>query len=173
VEIARVPSYKSAFKRLTSDLFSYVPSIWLKVENLEEILADKVVAMGLRHISEERPFKSRDAWDIHWLMSKRVELDVSMVKRKVKDYGKGMEEFLEGLNRRLGLMGKEKAVEFFVEEMRDFLYGKEAEAFSLHTREIAEAVIGEVERYLKNLQGQLGKTPRRKHRELKRRGFSP
>lgn len=149
VEIAKVPAYTSSFKKVKSDLFEGPPSTWVKVESLEEVLADKVVAMGLRAFSEGRPFKARDIWDIHWLIEKGIKAEPSMVLRKVKDYGKSTEDFISGLRRRIDFMKREEAVRPFVDEMERFLYGEELEGFSVHP-DIAKAVIEEVSDYLRN-----------------------
>lgn len=150
VEIARVPAYTSAFRKVESELFSHLPSIWIRTETKEEVLADKVVAMGLRSFSEERPFKARDVWDIHWLISRKVGVDTSLVLKKVEDYGKSLEDFMNGLRKRIEFMRRGNAYEPFIEEMERFLYGRDYELLSDYPKEIAGAVIGEVSDYLES-----------------------
>jgi predicted nucleotidyltransferase component of viral defense system len=84
IEIADVPSYRNSPKILNFPPFQ--PAV--RVEDEEEILADKVRALGYR------PFlKGRDLWDIYFLNSERsVELDVDLVVRKISDYNENVNE---------------------------------------------------------------------------------
>ncbi len=151
VEIARVPAYTSCMKKVKSDLFFDIPNIWIKVERLEEILADKIVAMGLRAFSEKLPFKARDIWDIHWLIDRGVKTDISMVLRKVADYKRSLEEFSHGLKRRIELMKKKEAIKPFSAEMERFLYGKDYDLFINHKEDLASALLKEVTEYLEQI----------------------
>ncbi len=84
IEIADVPSYQNSPKILNFSPFQ--PAV--RVEDEEEILADKIRALGYR------PFlKGRDLWDIYFLNSERsVELDMGLVVRKIGDYNDNADE---------------------------------------------------------------------------------
>ncbi len=86
IEIADVPSYKNSPKILNFP--PYQPAV--RVEDEEEILADKVRALGYR------PFlKGRDLWDIYFLNSERsVELDMGLVIKKIDDYNENVNEIV-------------------------------------------------------------------------------
>lgn len=84
-EVCNVPSYESAPLLLQprygflSDVYS---DIALQVESLDEIVADKVVALiGRSHL------KARDLWDLRWLAQKGVEPAAELVHAKLEDYG--------------------------------------------------------------------------------------
>lgn len=84
-EVCNVPAYKSVPTLLQprygflSDVYS---DIALNAEPLDEILADKVVALiGRSHV------KGRDLWDLRWLEHKGLVPDAGMVRDKLEDYG--------------------------------------------------------------------------------------
>ena len=78
IELAAIPSYRNRPRILN---FPPVhPAV--SVEDVDEILADKVCALALR------PYlKGRDLWDIHFLVHDRgVSVDWDLVLKKVGDY---------------------------------------------------------------------------------------
>ncbi len=84
-EICNVPAYESAPLLLQprygflSDAYS---DIALRVESLNEIMADKVVALvGRSHL------KARDLWDLRWLAQKGLTPGLELVRAKLEDYG--------------------------------------------------------------------------------------
>lgn len=56
--------------------------VLVRVETINEILADKVVAFPM----STRTIRHRDIWDIAWLQHKGARLDPEMVKVKLRDY---------------------------------------------------------------------------------------
>jgi predicted nucleotidyltransferase component of viral defense system len=80
MELAAIPSYRNQPRIL--DYPPVYPAV--RVENMDEILADKLCALALR------PYlKGRDLWDIYFLKQERsVKLDWSLVHQKVEDYNK-------------------------------------------------------------------------------------
>ncbi|GFP31757.1 hypothetical protein HKBW3S42_00064 [Candidatus Hakubella thermalkaliphila] len=79
IEFANVPSRDNSLFILHYPPFN--PAV--RVESLREILADKVVAAGLRTY-----IKGRDLWDIHFLAAnKGVGIDLALVQQKLIDYG--------------------------------------------------------------------------------------
>jgi len=78
IELAAVPSYRNQPRILNFPPIN--PAI--RVEDVDEILADKVCALALR------PYlKGRDLWDIHFLIHDRaVTVDWDLILKKVGDY---------------------------------------------------------------------------------------
>lgn len=85
VEVCNVPAYdpKPTLLQPRYDFLADVYSdIALPVESLEEITADKVVALlGRNHL------KARDIWDLRWLDQRGVSIDPALVRAKLDDYG--------------------------------------------------------------------------------------
>ena len=79
VELFSVPSYRNSLRILQYPPLNPV----VRVEELEEILADKIVAVSLR-----RYLKGRDIWDIHYLTHElNISASRNLVERKAEDYG--------------------------------------------------------------------------------------
>lgn len=114
IEIADVPSYKHELKMIQSNYSGIKTFAALNVETLEEILADKIIAVAGRPY-----FKARDFWDIKWLMDKRVPLNPELVSLKIKDYG--IESFEEKINSRLLSLKEKETQALFKKEMVRFL----------------------------------------------------
>ena len=95
----------------------------VKSEELKEILADKVVAFGTRGIRANTPFKARDIWDLYWMFSLGIELDISMVIKKLNDYHTSFRDFKDVFLKRLSIMDSDKnwAVKSFQDEMAKFV----------------------------------------------------
>ena len=89
----------------------------LRAESREEILADKLIALAFR----ENRLKNRDLWDIAWLTQRGVELPVDLIPKKVRDHGRGADEFASSLSSRIEHLGSEVARTDFLKEMRRFL----------------------------------------------------
>ena len=89
IELANVPSYSNEVK-----ILNYPPlNPAVRVEDLPEILADKITALGNRDY-----LKGRDIWDVYFLIfEKQVTIPWDLVKRKTKDYGTTEELFKDDL----------------------------------------------------------------------------
>lgn len=116
-EVCNVPAYDSAPLLLLpryaflSDVYS---DIALRVESLNEITADKVVALiGRSHL------KARDLWDLRWLAQKGAEPDVELVRAKLDDYGIGDVE--PRIASAAGRLQSPAAPDAFAAEMRRFV----------------------------------------------------
>jgi hypothetical protein len=96
-------------------------NIILKVEEEQEILADKLVAIGNRPIRKTMPFKSRDIWDIYWLMGMRVKVDKELVMQKLKYYDIDFETFKQVFTERVNSMDSEESFVFFKNEMDRYM----------------------------------------------------
>jgi len=78
-ELFFVPSYHNSPKILIYPPLNPV----VRVEEREEILADKIIAVILR-----RYLKGRDIWDIHYLTDElNVLTSHELIEKKVRDYG--------------------------------------------------------------------------------------
>jgi len=99
------------------------PPIIMMVSSMEEILADKVVAiMG-------RPYlKARDIWDIKFLRDNGVKLNSSWVVQKVDSYAMGLslEGIKDKLNQKIIEIAQPKSADKFKAEMSRFLGQEEA-----------------------------------------------
>ncbi len=96
IELFRVPSY------LNSSLIMEYPPLnpVVRVEDREEMLADKLIAISLR-----RYLKGRDIWDIHYLHKLGIEAPAELIVKKGRDYGeediaKKMDEARKRLEKR-------------------------------------------------------------------------
>lgn len=86
LEIASVPAHTRTLRPLQQN-YDFLPdgydTIVLPVQSLDEILADKLIALP----SCTRYLRHRDIWDIAWLMQQRATLQMALVQAKVADYG--------------------------------------------------------------------------------------
>ena len=121
IEVAKVPAYSSEILPLRT-LAGSAPyayrSVLLKAESKEEILADKIIALGAR------PYvKQRDVWDLHMLAQEGVLINIELVHRKVKDYGLERTHFIRDLQTRIAHLSDPAAERAFQKEMLRFLEG--------------------------------------------------
>jgi len=104
IKIANVPSYRHQTKIIAPADTGLAPAVC--VETPEEILADKLVAFGAREY-----IKGRDLWDINYLMNTlNVSADktvMSLVQKKIRDYGIKKGDQTAGLKQRTALLKKE------------------------------------------------------------------
>lgn len=112
IEMASIPSYHNSPRIL--DFPPLQPAV--RVEDTNEILADKICALALR------PYpKGRDLWDIYFLVGESsVELQWELVRRKIKDYNEPSHELkyrLEGAAERI----REDGVSILGNELERFL----------------------------------------------------
>lgn len=90
----------------------------IQAQSLEEILADKIVALALR----PNRLKNRDLWDIGWLKQQGVKLAPELVRRKASDRRYGPTEFISLLSERLReLLTVPEVQRNFLAEMKRFL----------------------------------------------------
>ncbi|MGH8203110.1 MAG: nucleotidyl transferase AbiEii/AbiGii toxin family protein [Steroidobacteraceae bacterium] len=109
LEIARVPAYTREPRALQSH-YDFLPDgyrdLIVLVESLNEILADKLVALP----ANTAYVRHRDIWDMHWLRLQGARFDAAMLARKVRDYG--VEDYA-----RLTVQ--------FIERLPDIVHGRE------------------------------------------------
>lgn len=102
LEFFDVPSHRSEPKILKFPPIN--PAV--RVEGLDEILSDKITALGGRDY-----IKGRDLWDLYFLCKQKgIELHIGLVKKKVEDYGLSGKTFskrLDEVEERLDEEGEE------------------------------------------------------------------
>ncbi len=119
IEFANVPAYeaKPVPVRATPGLVQ-VQDIILNAETLNEILADKAVALTAREA-----MKYRDVWDV-WYLQNRLgaSADRDIVRKKFADYGSV--DSAAKAEKRLAELSKEATANAFLGEMKRFLPSK-------------------------------------------------
>jgi hypothetical protein len=112
LEFVNVPSYDI----VTPSLVAPQGDFFLAVESLQEIFADKAVALGLR------PYiKGRDVWDIAFLQSQRILLPIELIPRKLQDYGVSSVRFRTNLAERATMLRSSHAPSQLRDELMRFL----------------------------------------------------
>jgi len=140
LEIAHVPSYYNQPRILNHPPFN--PAI--RVEEISEILADKITSLGLRTY-----IKGRDLWDIYFItIEKSISVPWELVFQKAMDYKNIPSEFKEKL-----LMKKEgikkNGVSILRSEMQRFLPKTLADQYEPEFNSITNHVIRIVEQVKK------------------------
>ncbi|RTL51449.1 MAG: nucleotidyl transferase AbiEii/AbiGii toxin family protein [Rhodocyclaceae bacterium] len=97
LEIANIPAYtrEAVPLRMNYSVLDGMNRVIVVAETIDEILADKVVALptsiakleGGGLIPTPTKIRHRDIWDIAWLVEQGAKLDPHMVKAKIEDYG--------------------------------------------------------------------------------------
>lgn len=112
LELAFVPSYFNEIKDL--ELYPYISAV--RVETLEEILADKILALMLRDY-----IKGRDLWDLYFLLYTQGQtISWELVFKKVADYGLNLEVFKGNIAPTIAQVSK-KGAQQLRQEMERFL----------------------------------------------------
>jgi predicted nucleotidyltransferase component of viral defense system len=85
IEIANIPAYTCQARPLVRN-YDFLPDgysdIFLLAETMNEILADKVLALP----ATQRYIRYRDIWDLAWLQQRGATLDCDLLCRKLEDY---------------------------------------------------------------------------------------
>ena len=124
IEVANIPAYtRNTQKRihtLTRDLETVYTSLFVPVESLEEIAADKVIAFGVR-----RYVTYRDIWDLWGLSDRNLDrVQVSnLIQKKLSDYRIDLNQFTVSTSARLKEMSTHYYQKKFTAEMERFVYG--------------------------------------------------
>lgn len=120
IDVCAVPSYQRRPLMLKNHygVDMGTGGLIVQAETREEILADKIVALGLR----PNRIKNRDLWDMAWLNQRGIKLPLELLPLKLKDHHCDHERFLQLLTaRRESLTGDCTVRDRFVHEMRRFL----------------------------------------------------
>lgn len=118
VEICNVPAHSASpmLIRPTYPQLEQMEPIVLLVESIQEIMADKIVALAAR-----KWLKYRDVWDLKQLTDRGITPDWAMIRSKVEDYRIPWEEFAQGLDQAQSTLRSSKAQTDFIAEMGRFL----------------------------------------------------
>lgn len=97
LEIANIPAYtrEAVPLRLNYSVLDGMNRVIVVAETIDEILADKVVALPTSIAKLEdggltptpTKIRHRDIWDLAWLVEQGAKLDPAMVRAKIADYG--------------------------------------------------------------------------------------
>lgn len=86
LEIANVPAYTQELRPILQNydfLAGYSSNILVRVETLDEVMADKILAFP----ASGADIRYRDIWDLAFLTQKKARLNPELVLRKITDYG--------------------------------------------------------------------------------------
>ena len=118
IEVCKIPSYDNKIKNIRNHYNpNHTEDILLRVESLDEILADKIIAFGAR-----KYIKYRDLWDIKFLKDRNIILNNKFVENKINDYK--ISDFDKLLDEKLYILNNEDLKENFFQEMSRFLEPK-------------------------------------------------
>lgn len=115
IEIAQIPSYDNSLQTIINNYPNeFGVNTMVRAESKEEILADKIIALGTREY-----LKYRDFWDIKFLQDTHIKLNYDFIEKKIKDYK--IENFYEKLCNKLELIEQNELKANFEYEMSRFL----------------------------------------------------
>lgn len=115
IEIAEIPSYDNSLKTVINNYPNeFSVNTFVRVESKEEILADKIIALGAREY-----LKYRNFWDIKFLQDIHIKLNYNFVRQKIKDYE--IENFYEKFAQKLSFIEQSDLQADFEYEMSRFL----------------------------------------------------
>ncbi|MBW6512157.1 MAG: nucleotidyl transferase AbiEii/AbiGii toxin family protein [Desulfuromonadaceae bacterium] len=120
IDICALPSYdrRPVMVRNHYGVEMGTAGLIIQAQSREEILADKLVALGLR----PNRLKNRDLWDIVWLKQLGVELPLDLLPDKILDRQRSTAEFLILLNERKSQLQLDPEFQRdFSQEMKRFL----------------------------------------------------
>lgn len=142
VELFFIPSYLNSPKILKYPPLNPV----IRVEKIEEILADKIIALSFREY-----LKGRDIWDIFYLTSElRTSVSTQLLNKKIRDYSvKGAGERIRESRGRLLRDG----VDALNREMKRFMPASTYNQLKTDFNGIVEKVASEILRYTNNRGG--------------------
>ena len=136
IELFFVPSYRNSPKILIYPPLNPV----VRVEEREEILADKIIAVILR-----RYLKGRDIWDIHYLTDElNVLTSQELLEKKVRDYGvRDFQKRIRGSRKKL----LEEGAAALDREMKRFMPISTYNQLKISFEEIVKSVALEILKY--------------------------
>lgn len=120
IDVCAIPSFDVEKRPLLNHYNIVVPTegILIPVQSLQELLADKLIALAYR----ARRIKPRDIWDIVWIKQRGIELSRDLVDKKLVARNKQKDDFKEALNTQLTkLMQDSEVREDFNREMSRFI----------------------------------------------------
>ena len=117
IDVCLLPSYerRPVMVRNHYGIEAGTSGLIIMAESLTEILADKIVAVAMRH----NRVMNRDIWDIYQIKAKNIELSIDLVKQKLADRQIDILFFKQRYNERLTQL--ETQQQLFWREMQRFL----------------------------------------------------
>ena len=117
IDVCMLPSYDSK-PLMLKDCYGIetgTSGLILYAESLEEILADKIIAIALR----PNRVKNRDLWDVIWLHNRNVMWQPSLLEKKLADRKIAQKVFWPKYGQRLAAI--QNGQQEFLSEMRRFI----------------------------------------------------
>ncbi|WP_016954344.1 nucleotidyl transferase AbiEii/AbiGii toxin family protein, partial [Catenovulum agarivorans] len=95
IDVCAIPSFDIEKRPLLNHYDIVVPTegILVPVQSLQEILADKLIALAYR----ARRIRPRDVWDIVWIKQRGTKLSTKLVEQKLVARQKTTEDFQQAL----------------------------------------------------------------------------
>ena len=119
IEIANIPTYTDDLRTLQRN-YDFLPDGYnkflLRVEKMEEIVADKLVAFLMALATH---FRYRDIWDLAWLHQQNTALRFDLVEKKLADYA--ISDFDSATRNALSRIPEIVGTDKFKEELMRFL----------------------------------------------------
>lgn len=120
IDVCAIPSFDIEKRPLINHYDIVVPTegILVPVQSLQEILADKLIALAYR----ARRIKPRDIWDIVWIKQRGIDLSMILIEKKLNARRKQADDFREALSTALAkLMSNQQVHNDFNMEMTRFV----------------------------------------------------
>lgn len=120
IDVCAIPSFDIEKRPLINHYNIVVPTegILVAVQSLQEILADKLIALAYR----TRRIKPRDIWDIVWIKQRGIAVSKTLVEQKLYAREKQLQDFQHTLSVQLQRLVSEDEVRVdFNEEMGRFI----------------------------------------------------
>jgi len=118
IEIANIPAYTHAYRQLVHN-YTVLPDGYsdtlIRVETLEEIMADKLVSLP----ATTSRIRYRDMWDLIWLKQQGATLNAMLVQQKLNDYK--IDDFNQKLQTRIDSLPDIITEGRFHNEMKRFI----------------------------------------------------
>ncbi len=142
LEFANIPSYSTRVVPISFDVVTFP----IRVETQEEILMDKIVALGLRNY-----LKGRDIWDLYYILfTNHVSVSqkqlLQIIQQKSGDYGFSITDFVDKFSVALEKL-KQDGVVILEMEMKRFM---DSRVFSIYDDQFS-SIVRDVVNYLNPL----------------------
>jgi predicted nucleotidyltransferase component of viral defense system len=120
IDICALPSYdrKPMTLRNIYGVDLGTSGLIIQAQSRSEILADKIIALGLR----PNRIKNRDLWDIGWLKQQGINIPLQLITQKIADHQCSANDFADQLEQRVSSIRNISSFhKDFKTEMRRFL----------------------------------------------------
>ncbi|WP_337016110.1 nucleotidyl transferase AbiEii/AbiGii toxin family protein [Leclercia sp. AS011] len=118
IEIANIPAYTHSYRQLVRN-YTVLPDGYsdtlIRVESLDEIMADKLVSLP----ATIHRIRYRDMWDLLWLKQQGAKMNAALVSQKLTDYK--IENFAQMIQTRIDSLPAIIAEGHFYNEMKRFI----------------------------------------------------